>query len=139
MANYMKDVAKMLGVELGEEFLCSDGHNYVLETYGLACTDFKHQEHSIVFGTRDKLSPILTGTYTIKKKPWKPHYREEYYSIGPGGVLEPGRWLNDFIDVAMYKLGNCYRTPQEAEANRDKWIAFYASDEMLEVNNYGNY
>lgn len=32
-----------------------------------------------------------------------------------------------------YKLGNCYRTKAEAEFNRDKWMAFYASDEVLEV------
>ena len=41
--------------------------------------------------------------------------------------------MNDFIDRMLYKLGNFYRTAEEAEANRDKWVAFYASDEVLEV------
>ena len=76
---------------------------------------------------------LLSGQLEIKRKPWKPKYNQCYYSIGPGGVLEPGRWMNDFIDVAMYKLGNCYRTAEEAEANRDKWVKFYESDEVLEV------
>ena len=36
-------------------------------------------------------------------------------------------------DKTFYKLGNCYRTCEEAEANRDKWVKFYVSDEVLEV------
>lgn len=62
-------------------------------------------------------------------KRWKPHFNERYYSVGNGGVLEPGTWLNDFVDIAMYKLGNCYATPEEAEANMEKWIKWYSSDD----------
>lgn len=61
-------------------------------------------------------------------KRWKPHFNERYYSVGNGGVLEPGTWLNDFVDIAMYKLGNCYATPEEAEANVEKWTKWYSSD-----------
>ena len=61
-------------------------------------------------------------------KRWKPHFNERYYSVGNGGVLEPGTWLNDFVDISMYKLGNCYATPEEAEANMEKWIKWYSSD-----------
>lgn len=125
--NYMAEVAKMLGVELGEEFgiYKVNGH-YVLFDDGLV-----HIETgNIVNGT---LNALLLGQLTINYRRWKPKFGEEYYSIGVGGVLEPGTWLNDFIDVAMYKLGNCYETMKEAEANRDKWITFYALDEILEV------
>jgi hypothetical protein len=62
-------------------------------------------------------------------KRWKPHFNERYYSVGNGGVLEPGTWLNDFVDIAMYKLGNCYATPEEAEANMEKWTKWYSSDD----------
>ena len=134
MANYMKDIAKMLGVELGETFEAEVNGNVVEakitpnDICVLSGPECWANHNSSVL-----LRGLLRGHYTIRLKPWKPHYRQEYYSVGPGGVLEPGTWLNDFIDVVMYKLGNCYRTPQEAEANRDKWIAFYASDEVLEV------
>ena len=35
MANYMSQVAKMLEVELGEEFECSNGYKYVLREDGI--------------------------------------------------------------------------------------------------------
>ena len=35
MANYMSQVAKMLEVELGEEFECNNGHKYVLRENGI--------------------------------------------------------------------------------------------------------
>lgn len=35
MANYMSQVAKMLEVELGEEFKCSNGYKYVLREDGI--------------------------------------------------------------------------------------------------------
>ena len=60
---------------------------------------------------------------------WKPHFNERYYSVGNGGVLEPGTWMNDFVDIALYKLGNCYATPEEAEVNVDKWVKWYNSKE----------
>lgn len=30
-------------------------------------------------------------------------------------------------------VGNCYRTYEEAKKNKDKWVVFYASDEVMEV------
>ena len=136
MANHMEEVAKMLSVELEEEFEVEYRGKTVVSAKltgaGLQLTninglDIYISDSSII------LEWLLTGHCTVKRLPWKPNYGDSYYSIGPGGCLEPGQWLDDFIDIAMYKLGNCYRTVQEAEANKDKWIAFYESDEMLEV------
>ena len=130
MANYMAEIAKLLGVELGEEFECSNGSSYVFEENGLSSVNTPYATSSyltVIFYA------LCNGSLTIKQKSWKPRFEERYWSIGPGGVLEPGTWLNDFIDVAMYRLGNCYQTSREAEVNREKWISFYASDEVLEV------
>ena len=138
MKNYMKDIANMLGVEIGEPFKVDNGFTYMFTEKGIvapSCVyrgvytseDLEEKHYELV------LLALLNGDLTILPKPWKPTYDERYYSIGPGGVLEPGNWLNDFIDQAMYKLGNCYRTPQEAEENRDKWIKFYSSDELIEL------
>lgn len=123
--SYMKEVAKMLGVEMDRDFKCvgMDGN-------------FRITESRVTYNgvwSADSLMFLLSGDLEVAQVPWKPKYEEKYWSIGPGGVLEPGTWLNDFIDIAMYRLGNCYRTSQEAEFNRDKWISFYASDEALEV------
>lgn len=124
----MKEVANMLGVELDERFSINDTQPiYYFSEDGLHCDETGDWLCGLY------MNHLLSGEYTIKRKPWKPAFAEKYYSIGPGGVLEPGDWLCDFIDVALYKLGNCYRTPEEAEAHRAEWVKFYASDEILEV------
>jgi hypothetical protein len=56
-----------------------------------------------------------------------------YYFLDRNGDADCSYWNDNFVDICLYKLGNCYRTAQEAEVNRDKWKAFYASDEVLEV------
>lgn len=128
MANHMKEVANMLGVELGERFGIGDTKQlYYFDKYGLHCE-----------ATGDWLcglymNHLLSGEYTIKRIPWKPTYNEKYYSVGPGGTLEPGCWMNDFLDCMLYKLGNCYRTAADAAYNTDKWITFYSSDNIVEV------
>ena len=82
------------------------------------------------------LHSLLVGSLTIKRKPWKPNDEERYWYVD-----EQGRMWSDYFDyhsctshcMNYYKLGNCYRTREEAEANRDKWVKFYASNEVLEV------
>ena len=49
------------------------------------------------------------------------------------GTIKQYTWTDRTLDYSLYKLGNCYRTEEEAESNRDKWVTFYASDEVLEV------
>ena len=138
MKNYMKDIAKLLGVEIGEEFIIKNakrrvmwdtGKKELVDVYPLDYIVAKFDKNGNV---RDNiLTGLLTGVYVIERKPWKPKYKDTYWSIGTGGVLEPGTWLNDFVDISLYRLGNCYRTAEEASANADKWIAFCESDETI--------
>lgn len=63
MINHMEEVAKMLGVELGEEFevgLCRV--RYVLTEEGLFCASSKREANNM-------LKYILTGE--VEVKPWK--------------------------------------------------------------------
>lgn len=125
--NHMAEVAKLLGVELGEEFKikgCSK--TYILDEDGL----FDQQEGMNNFM---HLTCLLTGEFEIMHKPWKPKDNDHYYRINECGNVECDEWLNFGEDIVWYKLGNCYRTKEEAKANREKWLAFYASDEVLEV------
>ena len=127
MYSRMNEVAALLGVRIGERFkIDAQEGEFIFDNNGL----YSFRAHD---WCPDVLCQLISGNLNVAHKSGKPSYDSRYYSVGPGGVLEPGTWLNDFIDVAMYKLGNCYRTIEEAEANRDKWVAFYASDEMLEV------
>ena len=129
MANHMAEVAKMLGVELGEEFMCSNGYKYVLREYGVAQSKYD----GLMGSFTNVLNDLLTGKLLIERKPWKPSKGDKYWYISSNGSADYYCWTDDTIDFLTYKLGNCYKTVQEAEANRDKWVAFYASDEVLEV------
>ena len=133
MANHMAEVAKMLGVELGEEFEVDYGSNVVTLSAKVTDTGFhiinsNNLEFSGLF-----LNLLLSGQLEIKRKPWKPEYIEQYYFIDKNGDIMATVWRDWYEDIYRYKLGNCYRTKEEAAANRDKWIAFYASDEVLEI------
>ena len=129
--NHMAEIAKMLGVELDEEFECSNGHKYILREDGIF-------ESKYIDGfSTNKFAPalvaLLNGEIVIKHKPWKPSEGDRYWHISSTGSAAYYRWIDHPIDILFYKIGNCYRTQEEAEANRDKWVAFYASDEVLEV------
>ena len=132
MANYMTEVAKMLGVELGEKFeIVGFNETYFLDNDGLYCFNGSYSK------CNEKFSNLLSGCLTIKREPWKPKNEEFYYSVEADGCITRSK----FCDTSefgschknYYKLGNCYRTREEAEANRDKWVKFYESDEVLEV------
>ena len=131
MANYMAEVAKMLGVELGKEFECSNGYKYVLNEGGIVESKYIDKFSTNTFSS--VLVALLNGKLTIKRKPWKPKKDDLYYYVDQEGFVISNRWYNSYTEVLLYKLGNCYRTSEEAEANRDKWVAFYTSDEVLEV------
>lgn len=125
MANYMADVAKLLGVEMNKDFECEESScTYRITEHGLTCNG--------CYGS-DSLMMILNGYRTIKQKPWKPKIDEFYWFVKPDGEFGYLRWYDSYSDATLYKIGNCYRYKVEAEYNRDKWIAFYASDEVLEV------
>lgn len=131
MASYMAEVAKMLGVELGEEFECSDGYKYILKEDGIIKSKYRDSFSTNTFSPA--LVALLNGEMVIKHKPWKPSKGDKYWYITSNGSADYYCWNGDTTDFLIYKLGNCYKTAQEAEDNCDKWIAFYASDEVLEM------
>ena len=129
----MAEVAKLLGVEIGEEFEISNNGNAVVKLTKSGLEIVSCLGPLIDNAESVCLRNLLTGGYIIKRKPWKPKDNDHYYRINECGNVECDEWLSFGEDIVWYKLGNCYRTKEEAEANRDKWLAFYASDEVLEV------
>ena len=123
--NCMEAVANLLGVEFDKDFKCNESPcTYRITKYGVRCNG--------VLGA-DSLTMLLDGTLTIKRQPWKPKEGEQYWLVLPPGEITYLYWHPWKFSIILYKLGNCYRTREEAEANLDKWVAFYASDEVLEV------
>lgn len=137
MENKMKEIANMFGVELGEMFIIIEptSKNWtsaMIKEDGLHSFETKIDE---VIYWKPSLEGLLKGEYIIKTQSYvyKPKFNERYYSIGTDGDIETGTWLNDFLDYTLYKIGNCYRTPEAAKIDRNKWGTFYSSDEVLTI------
>lgn len=114
--NYYKQVAEMLGVALNEEFDINYmlSYRYMLTEDGLK---FKDKSSVTWLGySSPVLSKLLRGDYSIVKLPWKPKADGLYYYYSPyAGITCQYRWLNTSSDYCMWKLGNCFRTKEEAE------------------------
>lgn len=137
--NYMEQVAHMLGVELEEEFYLedvTDGGYYI--TYDNDKTVFKlsnsgmlRRDKHVVSGwmesTYHYLLGLLTGRYTIVKKPWKPKKDEKYYYVSLRKEIVQTRFYEVHNDVMRYQLGNCFRTKEEItpEVLEETWQKCY--------------
>ena len=113
---YWKQVAEMLGVELGEKFMLKDTDNdFLPRTYKLTDKGLMY-EFSGELEQSLKLLDIINGYLTIVKLPWKPKADEFYYCYSPYACITcQERWMNTSSDYCMWKLGNCFRTKEEAE------------------------
>jgi len=80
------------------------------------------------FNAEDVLGKLLSGEYHIKRKPWKPQDNEEFYIVAVNGDIIRKFWDDCSVCKNYYKIGNLYRTKEEAESNREKWLTFYSSD-----------
>jgi hypothetical protein len=130
----MSEVAKMLGVEIGERFrLYDDDREYDADYYFLEdgiYVDIPNKNHRANSGL---LFDIVSGEYSIKRKPWKPEVGECYHFIDESGLTVWYTWAHSYEDVLLYKLGDCYQTREKADKDAAKWLAFYKSDDVLEI------
>lgn len=122
----MEYLKSYLGVVDGEEF-------DVYENGGLVNRKpYYFRENKILYDEFEEgdmiLNGLVTGKYTIKKYPFVPKYREEYYIVHIDGVVCTD--VNDLFvsDLAKIKCGWAFRTREEAEANKERVIR-----EMKEV------
>ena len=122
--NYMPEVAKMLGVEIGEEF-----DILVNETEMLVHGPYKIMDNAIVdyvgCKTKDLLYGLLTGEYTLQKRQWRPKEGGWFYHIydNGGGVTPQFFNFNNVYDLALLNMGNCFPTKEAAEAAVPEMLA----------------
>ncbi len=115
--NLMADVAKMLGVELEEEFTVPNkvATLKISAKDGLMCKfkDNKNWEYCTLY-----LQELLMGDMEIVKLPWKPKDGNTYYypNITFKGI-SCKVWFGTTSDYAIYISGVCYKTREEAEAH----------------------
>ena len=124
--NHMPDVARLLGVELEEEFnIDSRGKTiYKLTEKGLFAL-------SILNGWEKYedflLAALLYGELTIKKLPWKPKQNGLYYYVR-WYMEQNGKWRIEAKEEQYSRLCandnmrvdvcNCFKTCEEAEAQK---------------------
>ena len=116
--NCMAAVAKLLGVELGEEFIIENKDRK--ETVVLAADGFHVIQPNNVMGPDHGklLSKVLQGLYEVKKIPWEPKKDERYYIPSVSNqCVQKYFWHEYTLDFAMKALGMIYRTKEEAEAH----------------------
>mgnify|MGYP004459084691 CR=1 FL=1 len=130
--NHMEEVAKLLGVELEEDFrikgICADLLFRITE--GGVCS---HHPRS-GYGELSKLmlTQLLTGDSEIIRLPWKPKMNEEYH-IPCIGYIESDmatklRWRGNKWDNVYYQFGLVCKTREEAIAMAKKMIAVVQED-----------
>ena len=118
--NYYKKIAEMLGVELGEEFSLKNNKTNELNECRYKIT----QEEGIMYSIdREKwvrsvvLMSIINGSYSVVKLPWKPKNDEKYWYYSETiNQATYHKWSFGNYDLCLWKLGNCFRTEEEAEA-----------------------
>ena len=112
--NYMADVAKMLGVEIEEEFKI-DGIElkYRFTENGVYC----HVDNGWWQCSNVMLPKILLGEFEIIKLPWQPKKGDEYYYPGEGfNNICRALWGNTVFGFAYKEAGLIFKTYEECEA-----------------------
>lgn len=125
--NHMEEVAKMLGVEMGEEFKMAG----FWPTFFISYEGLQSKENN--GSDKDEINFILLnlllGKNKIIKLPFKPKEGETYWFWRKFASDENGKtvWYLDAYDdyfepcytipTINYMLGNCYLTKQECLAD----------------------
>ena len=93
--NYMPEVARMLGVEIGEPF------------------DVFDDEGAPIW----LLHYLLCGKNTLQKRPWRPKEGDSFFYVLTNGEIQKYVFEIDNIHTLMlFSFGNCFPTEEAAEA-----------------------
>ena len=117
----MPEIAKLLGVELGEEFIIENADRKETVVLGM---DGLHviQPNNVLGPDHGKLlSKVLQGLYEVKKIPWEPQEGDIYYILNTRALfIESFMWDNGTFDYLAKNMGIIYRTKAEAEAHLEE-------------------
>jgi hypothetical protein len=118
--NLIPEIARMLGVELGEVFKLK-GYEHdeyrISEKYGLARRHRTFREEWQIAET--VFRNLIYGRAEIVKLPWKPTMYEEYWTFGKLGkkwIVGTLSWKELPYEILLFDKGWVYRTRAEAAA-----------------------
>ena len=120
--NLIPKIAKMLGVELFEEFKVEgDNRTYWFDLDGLHSGEYVAEDEDDAM-----LHDLLCGDAEIVKIPWKPKKDEDYYTFGGSDGswrVSQQHWTYHPFDLALFEKGWVYRTRAEAKSALPKVAA----------------
>ena len=92
----------------GEVFYLSDAGNLIRESDNVPAYSWS---------TIDKFPNILTDWFEEIKEStrWKPEMDQMYYFLASDGSLRDDDWNGWSLDDYRFKIGNCFKTEEEAE------------------------
>ena len=117
--NYYKQIAEMLGLELEQEFVITDldGKRKDTITYKFTEDGLFSKANNLSAKVTLILDLLLTGKYKAVPKPWKPKYGEQYWSYSVKSRQACCGMFGEYVkDYACWKLGNCFKTSEEAQS-----------------------
>lgn len=119
--NYMPDIAKMLGVELEEEFKIVDLSNECKLLLNYKFTEnglyLKDETGTWWSQTNVLLHKLLKGEMIIKKLPWKPKAGETYYlPILEFTNFAKCTWTDNVLETTLYTAGMIFRSLEDCKA-----------------------
>ena len=119
--NYWKQFAEMLGLELGQEFELTDDDGKRKDEYTYKIIEdglYRKEANNISLYAEPSvtLDCILNGDYKAVPKPWKPKKGEKYWTYSEiWEEVTSFRWEGYYYDLLLWKVGNCFKTRDEAE------------------------
>lgn len=119
--NLIPEIARKLGVEIGEKFKVKgeDELTYRFDSDGLKLTHDSGIELAQI-SANVAFVDLVNGKNEIIKLPWKPKFGDRYFGVFEfNGKLQICRydiWRGTIAEEAQYRCGWVYRTREEAEA-----------------------
>lgn len=125
--NLMSEVAKMLGVEIGERFKVSkkDSEIYYFTDAAFLKQVNDAESEDFVSDLEEEdllvLYYLLSGKETVVRLPWEPNNGDRYYAMLFADDTKPSidwyLWSGCIEDYAYKKLGIIHKTEEEAKSH----------------------
>ncbi len=128
MANHIAEVARMLGVEIGEAFKITDDTHDDCQIYHRFTKNagIEISDDGVEWKTAGTviLKFLLMGNVRIVKLPWKPRENERYYYPLPSDndLWGGSTWTDSNYDNMRLNRGLVFKTRDEAVAVAKKML-----------------
>lgn len=109
------NLAKLLNVDFNEAFRIIDGNEvsdelFYFDEKGLHCYEKGYDGKEI----QEMQYGLITGQLKVKHNKYSPKYQGEYWIYDFDDKVHRMVWINNRFDFIYWKLGNCFRTEEEA-------------------------